>query len=69
MVLVGDPAAVRCGLGVGLSGLVLRVTRAGAPAGHYRAGSGTEKLVVLACRFLPPAAVESLAARHFRLAG
>jgi short-subunit dehydrogenase len=48
---------------------ILRVIRAAAPAWHYPAGAGKERLAVLTCRFLPPAAAESLAARHFHLAG
>jgi len=48
---------------------ILRVIRAAVLAGHYPVGTGKERLAVLACRFLPPAAVESLAARHFHLPG
>jgi NAD(P)-dependent dehydrogenase (short-subunit alcohol dehydrogenase family) len=52
-----------------VAGDILRVIRAGAPAAHYTVGTGKERLAVLACRLLPSAAVESLAVRHFRLAG
>jgi short-subunit dehydrogenase len=49
--------------------LVARVIRADAPAGHHAVDTGKARLASLTCRFLPPAAVGSLAARHFRLAG
>jgi short-subunit dehydrogenase len=48
---------------------ILRVIRASTPARHYPVGTGKERLAVEAFRFLPPAAGEALAARHFRLAG
>jgi len=48
---------------------ILQVIRADAPAGHYAVGTAREKLAALAFRSLPSAATESVAARHFRLAG
>jgi short-subunit dehydrogenase len=48
---------------------ILRIIRTGAPRRCYPVGTRKEKLAVLAFRFLPPMAAESLAARHFRLPG
>jgi short-subunit dehydrogenase len=46
--------------------VILRIVRSPAPDRYYLAGR--EKWYARACRFLPPSAVESLAARHFQVA-